>query len=109
MLVELPIWIIKHEKKVFLCISEPSAFYRHFVRPIPVLKFCSLNIFKIIFLQEVKTLDELLIIHNDFLETCLKDCMLTTPELLRCLAKLMSGINYKYCDGPKTVPFYGFY
>ena len=36
MLVELPIWIIKHEKNLFLCISEPSAFYRHFVRPIPV-------------------------------------------------------------------------
>ena len=36
MLVELPIWIIKHEENLFLCISEPSAFYRHFVRPIPV-------------------------------------------------------------------------
>ena len=36
MLVELPIWIIKHEKNSFLCISGPSAFYRHFVRPIPV-------------------------------------------------------------------------
>ena len=39
MLVELPIWIIKHEKNSFLCISGPSAFYRHFVRPIPVRKF----------------------------------------------------------------------
>ena len=36
MLVELPIWIIKHEKNSFLCISGPSAFYLHFVRPIPV-------------------------------------------------------------------------
>ena len=36
MLVELPISIIKHEKNLFLCISDPSAFYRHFVRPIPV-------------------------------------------------------------------------
>ena len=34
--VELPIWIIKNEKNLFLCISEPSAFYRHFVRLIPV-------------------------------------------------------------------------
>jgi len=48
-------------------------------------------------LKEVKTLDELLIIHNDFLETCLKDCMLTTPELLRCLAKLMS-VCVNYCN-----------
>ena len=37
MLVELPIWMIKHEKNLFLCISETSAFYRHFVRPIPVV------------------------------------------------------------------------
>ena len=44
-LVELPIWIIKHEKNLFLCISEPFAFYRHFVRPIPVriyfIYYCS--------------------------------------------------------------------
>ena len=39
MLVELPIWIIKHEKNLFLCISEPSAFYPHFMRPIPVCIF----------------------------------------------------------------------
>ena len=38
MLVELPIWIIKHEKHLFLCILEPSAFYCHFVRPIPVYR-----------------------------------------------------------------------
>ena len=28
------------KKNVFLRISEPSAFYRHFVRPIPVLVTC---------------------------------------------------------------------
>ena len=39
MLVKLPIWIIKHEKNLFLCISEPSAFYRHFVRPYFYLQF----------------------------------------------------------------------
>ena len=35
-LVELPFWIIKPEINSFLCISEPSPFYRNFVRPIPV-------------------------------------------------------------------------
>ena len=42
------------------------------------------------FLQTVKTIDNVLAIHNDFLETCLKDCLLTTPELLRSLAKLQA-------------------
>ena len=40
--------------------------------------------------QKVKTIDNVLAIHNDFLETCLKDCLLTTPELLRSLAKLQA-------------------
>ena len=40
--------------------------------------------------QTVKTIDNVLAIHNDFLETCLKDCLLTTPELLRSLAKLQA-------------------
>lgn len=41
-------------------------------------------------MQTVKTIDNVLAIHNDFLETCLKDCLLTTPELLRSLAKLQA-------------------
>ena len=41
-------------------------------------------------MKSVQTIDNVLQIHNDFLETCLKDCLLTTPELLRCLAKLQA-------------------
>lgn len=34
--------------------------------------------------------DEVLAFHNDFLSGCLKDCMLTSPELLRMISKLTS-------------------
>lgn len=34
-------------------------------------------------LANVTTVDQVLSLHNDFLDRCLKDCMLTTPELLK--------------------------
>ncbi|ELU18812.1 hypothetical protein CAPTEDRAFT_5306 [Capitella teleta] len=40
-------------------------------------------------LQSVSTIDDVLANHSDFLNNCLKDCMLTDPELLRIVHKLM--------------------
>jgi len=39
-------------------------------------------------LLNVKTVDQLLGAHMDFLDTCLKECMLTNPKLLRVSSKL---------------------
>ncbi|XP_042231927.1 gamma-tubulin complex component 2-like isoform X4 [Homarus americanus] len=41
-------------------------------------------------MQKVENVDEVLAFHNDFLSGCLKDCMLTSPELLRMISKLTS-------------------
>ncbi|XP_050723249.1 gamma-tubulin complex component 2-like isoform X1 [Eriocheir sinensis] len=41
-------------------------------------------------MQKVDNVDEVLAFHNDFLSGCLKDCMLTSPELLRMISKLTS-------------------
>ncbi|KAI5852517.1 Spc98 family-domain-containing protein [Morchella snyderi] len=40
-------------------------------------------------LGEVRTVDELMQDHVDFLDTCLKECMLTNSKLLKIHAKLM--------------------
>ena len=40
--------------------------------------------------QVVSTIDELLDQHMDFLDSCLKECMLTDPLLLKTITKLMS-------------------
>ncbi|XP_022084041.1 gamma-tubulin complex component 2-like [Acanthaster planci] len=40
-------------------------------------------------LKQVSTIDDVLDIHTDFLNMCLKDCMLTDPELLKIVSKLM--------------------
>ncbi|EDV26389.1 uncharacterized protein TRIADDRAFT_23299 [Trichoplax adhaerens] len=37
----------------------------------------------------VSNIDELLEHHNDFLDRCLEECMLTNPELLKIVSKLM--------------------
>ncbi|XP_063878278.1 gamma-tubulin complex component 2-like isoform X2 [Scylla paramamosain] len=41
-------------------------------------------------MQKVENVDDVLSFHNDFLSGCLKDCMLTSPELLRIISKLTS-------------------
>ncbi|KAG0715937.1 Gamma-tubulin complex component 2 [Chionoecetes opilio] len=41
-------------------------------------------------MQKVDNVDDVLAFHNDFLSGCLKDCMLTSPELLRIISKLTS-------------------
>lgn len=39
---------------------------------------------------QASTIDDVLGHHASFLDGCLKDCMLTNPELLRVFSKLMS-------------------
>ena len=41
-------------------------------------------------LRSVVNIDGVLEFHNDFLDRCLKDCMLTSPELLKIVSKLMA-------------------
>ncbi|XP_058154066.1 gamma-tubulin complex component 2 [Dasypus novemcinctus] len=41
-------------------------------------------------LKSASTIDDVLAHHTSFLDSCLKDCMLTNPELLRVFSKLMS-------------------
>ncbi|XP_061665846.1 gamma-tubulin complex component 2 isoform X2 [Syngnathoides biaculeatus] len=41
-------------------------------------------------LKTASNIDDVLYHHTSFLENCLKDCMLTNPELLRIFSKLMS-------------------
>ena len=40
-------------------------------------------------LQQVSNIDDVLNYHTDFLNNCLKDCMLTNPDLLKIVHKLM--------------------
>eukprot|EP00300_Choanocystis_sp_HF-7_P012422 c17884_g1_i1.p1 GENE.c17884_g1_i1~~c17884_g1_i1.p1 ORF type:complete len:744 (+),score=185.64 c17884_g1_i1:32-2263(+) len=41
-------------------------------------------------LKQVPTVDELIAAHNEFLDCCLNECMLTDPSLLRQLHKIMA-------------------
>lgn len=40
--------------------------------------------------QQASNIDDVLCHHTSFLDNCLKDCMLTNPELLRIFSKLMA-------------------
>lgn len=40
-------------------------------------------------LATVETVDDILLFHGEFLDMCLKECLLTDPDLLRVLTKLM--------------------
>ncbi len=41
-------------------------------------------------LQNLSTVDDLMRFHNEFLDTCLRECLLTHQNLLKTLAKLMA-------------------
>lgn len=41
-------------------------------------------------LLQASNIDDVLGHHTSFLDNCLKDCMLTNPELLKVFSKLMS-------------------
>jgi gamma-tubulin complex component 2 len=45
----------------------------------------------------VNNVDEILACHCDFLDSCLKDCMLTIPPILRTVTKLLS-ICVEFCQ-----------
>lgn len=39
-------------------------------------------------LKKIKTIDEVLIMHNDYLDECLKECLLTDANLFKIITKL---------------------
>lgn len=46
-----------------------------------------------IFMQQIskaKNFDDVLNYHDDFLDKCLKNCMLTEPDILKCIVKMCS-------------------
>lgn len=45
---------------------------------------------KVVPCPQASNIDDVLGHHTSFLDTCLKDCMLTNPELLKVFSKLMS-------------------
>lgn len=49
------------------------------------------------YVAQVSNVDEVLSLHMNMLNTCLHDCMLTNPELLKTLSKLQS-VCILYCN-----------
>lgn len=43
-----------------------------------------------VYSMQASNIDDVLGHHTSFLDNCLKDCMLTNPELLKVFSKLMS-------------------
>ncbi|KAJ3411059.1 Gamma-tubulin complex component 2 [Chytridiales sp. JEL 0842] len=66
----------------------------HFIQNL--LHFCCLEVIEPNWakmeslLGKAETLDQVLQVHHDFLDTCLGDCMLTNGRLLKLLGKVMS-------------------
>uniref|UniRef100_A0A182NJT5 Gamma-tubulin complex component 2 n=1 Tax=Anopheles dirus TaxID=7168 RepID=A0A182NJT5_9DIPT len=48
-------------------------------------------------MKQVKNIDDVLNYHQDFLDQCLKNCMLTVPDLLKPIIDLCN-ICIKFCD-----------
>ena len=44
-------------------------------------------------LRSVTTIDDVLAVHTDFLDKCLRDCMLSSRELLKIISRLMVVCN----------------
>ena len=57
--------------------------------PHPLLLFENLQWMFSYFPLQVSNIDDVLAYHNDLLNNCLKDCMLTTPDLVKIVNKLM--------------------
>ena len=61
-------------------------------------------------LQSVSTVDNVLDCHTDFLDACLKDCMLTNSDVLRTISELMvvcatySGCMKRYSNLSEPLP-----
>uniref|UniRef100_A0A3B4A5S2 Gamma-tubulin complex component n=1 Tax=Periophthalmus magnuspinnatus TaxID=409849 RepID=A0A3B4A5S2_9GOBI len=57
-------------------------------------------------LKTVSNIDDVLHHHTSFLDNCLKDCMLTNPELLRIFSKLMSVcVMFTNCMQVRNIHF----
>ncbi len=41
-------------------------------------------------LHSVSNIDDVLLMHNDFLDKCLRDCMLSSREVLKTMSRLLS-------------------
>ncbi|XP_021928970.1 gamma-tubulin complex component 2-like isoform X2 [Zootermopsis nevadensis] len=54
-------------------------------------------------INKVNNVDDVLVCHSDFLDNCLKDCMLTNPSLLRTVNKLMA-ICVHFCHFIQETP-----
>jgi hypothetical protein len=63
-------------------------------------------------LKKVKTIDDILLTHNNFLDECLKECLLTDQNLFRILTKLnqtthfFSRIIFRFFQGVQTEETY---
>lgn len=77
-----PTWHVMENNLKTVGASTPGAF----------LKFdCFfLKYWQLALLLQASNIDDVLCHHTSFLDNCLKDCMLTNPELLRIFSKLMS-------------------
>lgn len=49
-------------------------------------------------------MDEILFCHSDFLDSCLKDCMLTIPHILATIVKILS-ICVDFCKFIQVIVF----
>lgn len=61
-----------------------------------------------VFLEKMKTVenvDEVLVVHQDFIDSCLKNCMLTDANLLRNTSKLFK-VCAKFCEFIQVRKFY---
>ncbi|KAL3266582.1 hypothetical protein HHI36_010746 [Cryptolaemus montrouzieri] len=52
-------------------------------------------------ISKVNNVDEILFCHSDFLDSCLKDCMLTIPHILATIVKILA-ICVEFCKFMKT-------
>jgi gamma-tubulin complex component 2 len=47
-------------------------------------------------LPQMKSLDEVLTLHNQFLDECLKECLLSDPQILNILTKTFQSCSYYF-------------
>jgi len=47
-------------------------------------------------LPSMKSLDEVLALHNEFLDECLKECLLSDPQILNILTKTFQSFSYYF-------------
>ncbi|XP_037917407.1 gamma-tubulin complex component 2 homolog isoform X2 [Hermetia illucens] len=52
-------------------------------------------------MNKVENVDDVLVVHQDFLDLCLKNCMITDPTLLRSIVKLCN-ICLNFCEFIQT-------